>query len=724
MGYQHIENIIASSLRLPIAYCVWNCNEDYLYVSNHMMKLTGIRNNTVMIRDFLDATRKIFGNFFEIGSEYVEIHGVYKKKINNLTATLMYDRLAETYLFFIIEETNKAEINPIDILNMLPIYVWQRNADLNLVFCNKKYADALETSVQTVVSNNMKLPTTTSSRGASLEQMALASGKPQTSRKHVIINGGRKLLEFTEFPLNTKTSQIGYAIDITEEEKIQKEYETYKKQTNQTFNQISVPIAIFDINTKLIFANSAIQKLFEIEESYAMSQPYFGEIVDLLMEKRKLPEVSDHQKFKQKLLNYFRDIVDPYHLFVHTPDNHSLNIIMSPNYGGGLIIVCEDITEKITIEREYNALSAVQKATLDHLHDGILVFGTDNRIKMINPAITSIWQISDENNCYDMHIKTFFSSQSDLFISLDDYETWISQVINMGEQRNAVSGIINLKSGKNIDYAYVPLPDGLNLIRFADITDRITLEKTLIEKNEIMSQLDRLKSNFIANMSYEIKSPINTITGFSDILLNQYFGQLNDRQMEYCASILNAANKLAEMVDTMLNLASIEAGPNRMQYKSINLQEFLEGTIALFNQTIRNKNISVIYSLTSSTANIYFDENSMKQAMFQLLSMIIKTTPIGENITISSNDTTDTPNYIDISIKNKGISLSHEEIQRLQQILSFDHNNKSTPTTTSDFGILFANHVIKLHNGKIFIRSTQNAESEIMIRLPVKPLFS
>ncbi|MDR0630424.1 MAG: PAS-domain containing protein [Holosporales bacterium] len=725
MTHESYKNILDLLLQTPQALAVWNCEEgNTIYVSDTLAKLLRINNTYVSAYNFSQAFDRLFEGFLNTASKQTLIKGTFSSDFNNLKVTLKYNKSTNTYLLTVTDAVRRADNDLEDILNALPIYVWKRDADLKLKYCNQKYADAFDTSPSEVIRCNMKLPIFTNSKGLSLEQLAISSGKAQTVRKHTIVNGVRKLFEISELPLNHKKQQIGYAIDVSDEDKIQNEYDIFKKQTFDALDHISVPIAICDADTKLSFFNKAGLQFFDLEESYAMSSPSFVEILGVLIDKKKITEAKDYQTLKNTWLRYFREIVAPHHEFMHTPDGRSINIVVSPHYGGGLIFVFEDITEKLVMERERNALFAVQKETIEHLHDGILVFGGDNKIRMMNPTINEIWETDNwGTNSSDLHIKDFFSRTSDLFISSDDCETWISQIISMSESRTESSGTIMLVNGKNIDYIYVPLPDGHNLIRFADVTDRRKLENALREKNDMMSQIDRLKSHFISNVSFELKSPINTISGFSDILINQYFGDLNERQLEYCRSILEASNKLADIIDAMLNLATIEAGHNKMRYKEIYLSEFLNELVKLFNDAASKKNVAIQTSVEESSLNAYCDEYSIKQVLFQITSLLLKITQIGETISIHASKLAEQQDYITISIKNTGFGMPRDELDNINKILMNDNDHKPNFSSSSDFVFLFAQHVAQLHEGRLSVESDYEAGTIITISIPANPPF-
>jgi signal transduction histidine kinase len=438
------------------------------------------------------------------------------------------------------------------------------------------------------------------------------------------------------------------------------------------------------------------------------------------MEERKLMEVDDSQKFKQKLLNYFRDIVSPYHTFTHISNGHSLNVMVSPNYGGGLTFVLEDITEKLTIEREYNSLFAIQKETIENLYEGILVFGIDNRVRMVNQSLRNIWSVSKDKNINGMHIKDFFILGTELFLSEDAREAWISQVISISERRKEMSGILEFNFGKKIDYAHIPLPNSLNLIRFVDVTDRFELEKNLAEQAKTIEQIDRLKTRFISNMSHELMVPVNTINGFSEILLNQYFGELNQKQQEYCASILSAASKLAQMINTLLGLSYIESFGTKMRYKNISLSALLNYLQDTLSKDIAERNIDLVVSITSQRDSVYADEFAIKQMLLQILSMVVTTTQIDGSIELTASDATEMLGYVDISIKHIGVGLSEEQFDKINRILSEHKNTEDVPLIASDFLILLAHHIVEMHNGQMIVKSNQSEYTEFTFRLPTQ----
>ena len=153
----------------------------------------------------------------------------------------------------------------------------------------------------------------------------------------------------------------------------------------------------------------------------------------------------------------------------------------------------------------------------------------------------------------------------------EDWENYKSHHIARISERVRSMMRLQRRDEKVLDCTYVPLPDGATLITYLDITDSFQVERALRDRAEALEATDRLKSEFIANISYELRTPLNTVIGFTEILANQYFGQLNERQQEYVSGILQSSQQLLTLINNILDLATIEAGLMVLEIESIDV---------------------------------------------------------------------------------------------------------------------------------------------------------
>src|SRR5438105_5095821 len=139
--------------------------------------------------------------------------------------------------------------------------------------------------------------------------------------------------------------------------------------------------------------------------------------------------------------------------------------------------------------------------------------------------------------------------------------------------------------GSMLQVATVPLPDANVLLTYLDVTDTARVERALRERNDALETAGRLKSEFIANVSHELRTPLNAVIGFAEILINQYFGDLNPRQLDYTQSILASARLLMRLINDILDLATIEAGYMVLETGSVDVLGMLQAVVSLTPRT-------------------------------------------------------------------------------------------------------------------------------------------
>ena len=200
----------------------------------------------------------------------------------------------------------------------------------------------------------------------------------------------------------------------------------------------------------------------------------------------------------------------------------------------------------------------------------------------------------------------------------------------------AWSGSTERSDGSALQMATVPLPDGNVLLTCLDVTDTARVERALRERNEALETAARLKSEFIANVSYELRTPLNAIIGFAEILANQYFGPLTPRQLEYSRGILDSSQRLMQLINDILDLATIEAGYLALETGSVEICDMLEAVAVLSRERARMQDVTLTVSCPRDIGAIEADERRLKQALFNLVSNAIKFTPPGGSIRLEA----------------------------------------------------------------------------------------
>ncbi len=603
-----------------------------------------------------------------------------------------------------------------ELFEALPIPVWRRGPDLGLEDCNPAYAAALDATRESVLAEARELaPLNPSKGGARDNAQRPAKTTPQSERRHVVIGGSRRLLEITELP-SAKGGSIGFAIDRTDLETLEAELARHISAHAEVLENIHAAVAIFGADRRLIFYNSAYASFWGLEEDWLSTSPLLDEVLERLREKRRIPEVADFRAHKRQRSELFTSLIEPQQELLHLPDERTLSLLISPHPFGGLTFLYEDVTDRLALERSYNTLTEVQRATLDHLSEGIAVYGSDGRLKLHNPAYRKIWGLSPEDVAGEPHIGEIVEKTR---AYLDDGKDWAAtkrDFIAKITEAAPVSGRLERRDGSVLEVASMPLPDGNVLLSSLDVTDTARVERALRERNEALETAARLKSEFIANVSYELRTPLNAIMGFAEILTNQYFGPLSPRQLEYSSGILEGSQQLMALINDILDLATIEAGYMVLDVAAIDVRKMLQAVLALTRERARDRELSLQCHCPADLGRIEGDEKRLKQALFNLVSNAIKFTPAGGKVTISAERA---PGELLLSVADTGRGIAQADQGRIFE--KFERGDPKDRQSGAGLGLSLVKSFIELHGGTVTLDSAPGKGTRVTCRLPLAP---
>ncbi len=658
----------------------------------------------------------------DLYDENVHNNAVGHKQLVVLSFTDINQRLMEQVKLRTLQQTKNQEVDTLRILtDIAPVALWCRDANGRIQYCNMAYAGALETSIYRVIAENRELVDRYGEMSTyELSRRALKSREKVTARTHIVVSGERRYLELAEIPIPDTMQTVGYALDITELEDIEKEKQQILQSQADVLNHLSTPLAIYGADARLDFFNNAYRTMFGHDEDWLLNRPTLFEIMEQLRERRKIPEYTDFQAHKQKRRDLFNTLLEPIHEIMHQPDGLTYRLVIAPMLSGGLFYVFDNITDKLVLERSYNTLTAVQKETIDHLYEGLIVFGTDYRLRLSNPAMERIWDLKPEDHLEGVHINEILKVVSRQFRSSRQSKNWRINMLNVISRRHPERQRLLLKKDKVLEYTYVPLPDGSHLLSFIDVSDTWRFENTLKERNQVLEHEDRLKSDFISHVSYELRSPLNTIAGFSEILLNQYFGSLNEKQFDYCKGISEATDRLMNLINDMLDLASIEAGKLNLNYQDITVENLLKSALVLVQNRANDQGVELIIDNKVPTDVLKIDLRRLKHALFNLLTNAIKFTPNGGRITISAIKS-QTEGAIDIIVEDTGIGISAEDQERILRAFQQSTINGNA-NVSSGLGLMLVKSLLELHGGTITLDSKENQGTRVCCTIPMLPV--
>ncbi len=579
------------------------------------------------------------------------------------------------------------------MLDTLEYPFWRRDAGFNLVYCNHAYTKIRENHAdETISAETVEL----FSKAKELAKKASDLGAPQLIRKHIVIDGARHLFEIHEVPIEGGT--VGYAIDVTPQEEIEHSLSQHIAVQNDLMESSTSAIAIYGADMRLRFHNRAFVKLWKLDENLLGQHPAYADILEILREKNLLPEQANFKAFKKASLGLFTSITQKHEEYYYLPDGKVLRVIIIPHELGGLLFSYEDMTDHITLERSYNTLISVKAHTLDNLFEGVAVFGENGRLQLSNPVFAKLWGLEKSLLASEPRLTDILEAMRPLYRFHGRWEDFRQQLIAAVHTRSGCQKQrLERMDGTMLEWACIPLPDGATLLTYTDITDSMRVEQSLRAEKEALQAADRLKSNFLSNVSYEFRSPLTSIKGFSEILLQQIFGEINAKQREYLEGILVSSDRLAGLIDSIMDAASIEAGYVKFDYTDFSLVDALGEVIARVTPELSRRHVSLVMKDKGKPGMIRGDREHLTQAFCTLLRTVATLVESGASLTISA-------------FRDKWGDVT----------ITIENSEHLVPKEKWDTGLelTIARRFIELHGGTVTLITDDTAGTYVLCTLP------
>jgi len=576
------------------------------------------------------------------------------------------------------------------LLDALPIPVWLRDRSLALSWANRAFLAA-------VGSNDLEAARVKQASLEKTERDLAAAARNQSqivqAKRYAVVASQRRALAITETPLEAG-GVVGSAIDVTDVSAAEARLQQHIDAHADTLDKLATAVAIFDQEQRLTFYNRAFARLWSLAESWLDTRPRDGEILDRLREERKLPEQRDYLAWKRERLGlYERTATHPPEELWHIPAGSTLRVVIQPHPFGGLTYLYEDVSEKLALESSYNTLTKVQSASLNTLQEGVAVFGPDGRLKLYNAAFARIWDLGERELAGEPHVRTIAAACAEKFGDPEMWERLIQSIVSVASATHALEDI-ERNDRTILSVALAPLPDGATLVTFADVTDRFRIESALRDRNEALEAADRLKSDFIKHVSYELRTPLNTILGFSEHLSSEIPGQLNQRQREYVDAIVSGSNALKNLVSDILDLALIESGALKLELERIDLHALIIEVAGLARDFVAKAGLTLEIDDSGTSGVFLGDRRRLRQVAFNLLANSFKYTPRGGTITFGGTIEGDD---VQIWVADNGPGIAPEV--KASVFERFSAKSRSGQRAGAGLGLALVNRFVELHDG-------------------------
>ncbi|OLB94907.1 MAG: hypothetical protein AUH30_16590 [Candidatus Rokubacteria bacterium 13_1_40CM_68_15] len=243
------------------------------------------------------------------------------------------------------------------------------------------------------------------------------------------------------------------------------------------------------------------------------------------------------------------------------------------------------------------------------------------------------------------------------------------------------------------------------------------LFREIEEKGRQLEVADRHKSEFLANMSHELRTPLNAVIGFSEVLLERMFGELNPKQEEYLQDIVSSGRHLLSLINDILDLAKIEAGRMDLELTLFSVPLALENALTLIRERATRHGLGVDLAVDASVGEIVGDERKVKQVLINLLSNAIKFTPEGGRVAVTAQLANGT---VEIAVSDTGIGIAAEDQEAIFEEFRQVGTDYARKREGTGLGLTLARRFVELHGGRLWVKSEVGRGSTFTFTLPAR----
>jgi signal transduction histidine kinase len=594
------------------------------------------------------------------------------------------------------------------VLDAVPHQVWLRYADGRLAWVNKAYAEAVE----------CRHPNDAIGKGVELidrplrERIAIENETaPYRGRIATIIAGRRTMLDVVD--ARTAFGSGGIGVDAAETEALRIKLEAEMATHVRTLNELPIAVATFDRQQRLRFSNAAYRKLWSLDAEWLKSHPSDGEILDRLRSDRRIPEQVDFRAWKQDVLEAYRRNEATEQTW-HLPDGRILRVVANPTPDGGLSYVFHDMTERNTLEAQFKALSRVQNETLDSLKEAVAVFGSDGKLKLANAAFGTMWRLHAEALQDNPHIDEVIR-RCPLAAGSEAWRQLRGAITGLTDTRRSLTHRDTRGDGLVFECVTAPLPDGATLATFADVTADANAALFLQEKNEALETAARLKNDFIHNVSYELRDPLQSVTMAAALLADESVGPLNEKQKVYAESARRSADALLSLMNDIFDLASLDAGTIELAIEPVEPRRAIEAVAAALSDQLAKAEVSLAVDAPATLGAFPADPQRLRQTLFHLVANAIGFSSPGQTVSVSARRE-GAEMVFTVSDKGRGIP----DAMQSRIFERFESDTRGSSHRGVGLGLSMVKAFMQLHRGKVSLTSSPGKGTVVTCRFPAE----
>ena len=603
------------------------------------------------------------------------------------------------------------------LIENAPFPMWYRGPDLNLGLVNAAFVAAVEgQDAADVIEKGAELIDAAGAESARAgAERALEMGRPYSRSQPATIAQERRMLRIVDVPLPTG-AVAGFAIDIQDLEDARIELAHNQVSQRELADRMTAGAVQFDGERRLAFFNRPFAIMAQLDPEWLAEGPEFDRVLERMRENGRLPEVRDFPAWKVERRAWFTSPEEAIEEDWILSNGDHLRILGQPLPDGGLRLIFEDRTEQVRLASARDTLLRVRAATFDNLFEVISVFASDGRLYLWNRRFSELWDLDEAWLVEHPRVDELVPAMAKRLVNPTAAAQVRELVRSTTSGRQSGTGRVSLIDGRHFEFAAVPLPDGNALFTMVDVTDSSRIEAALRERATALEEADRVKTDFVANMSYELRTPLTSIGGFAEMLQGGYAGKLPPAAMDYVGAILESVERLSKLINDVLDLTQGDTQGIVLERERVDVAGMCRAAAEALKGRVAEKDQKLELALEPSSGSVIGDARRLRESVEHILRNAVAYTEEGGHIWLkaSGNEESATINIVD---DGPGIDPEQQE----QVFARFHKTGAARGEAALGLGLPLTRQFAEAHGGKVELESALGKGTSVTIIIPRAP---
>jgi signal transduction histidine kinase len=602
------------------------------------------------------------------------------------------------------------------LIEAAPFPMWYRGPDLKLGLVNSAFVHAVEgKDAAEVIERGAELIDAQGESSATASALeAQESGRVVSKMQAAIIRGERRMLRIANVPLSTG-AVAGFAVDVQDLEDARAELARYIESQRELADRMTAGTAQFDADRSLSFFNRPFAVMTKLDPEWLAEGPEFDRLIERMRDEQRLPETRDFPSWKEERRGWFTSPDEVIEEEWMLPAGDHIRVVAQPLPDGGLRLFLEDRTEQLRLASARDTLLRVRAATFDNLFEAISVFASDGRLYTWNSRFLEDWELDEEWLTTHPRVDELVPAMARKLVNPTAAAQIREMVRQTTNERQSSSGRISMTDGRHFQFAAVPLPDGNALFTMVDVTDSTRIEAALRERAAALEEADRVKTDFVANMSYELRTPLTSIGGFAELLGGGYAGDLSAKGADYVSAILESVERLSKLINDVLDLTTGDARSVVLDKERVDVAGLCRAAVETAKPRAAEKAQKLDVEIAPGAGHVFGDARRLRESIEHVLQNAIAYTDRKGRISLAAEG--DEKQAV-IRISDNGPGIGEQDLPRVFNRFDRVAEAGVRGEAALGLGLPLTQQFLEAHGGKVELDSRKGKGTTVTLTIP------